>query len=169
MIDKIKNLFNFNEKEKSFDAGSNTLIEKMEEEINRSKNVRSAYGNTTSHLGQRSFMFSNDCDDVRKQQFTVCMDTLLKSLKNEIVLQPLLARVIRNAANGVLKEGISFRCIHKDTRDLRKEKQLEKSFYELIKNSGYLDNEFIEEIIMNLIKYSNAFILPRRVTNEKTG
>lgn len=105
------------------------------------------------------------CKDTKRFKY-MCknMDELLDKVKEEITVQPLLARVIRNISKGVLKNGYKFEC--SDQRDIKREKKIKKYFDKILTDSGYEENEFLQEILINLIKYSNAFLKPIR--DEKT-
>ncbi|MGL6098142.1 MAG: hypothetical protein ACRC0G_00820 [Fusobacteriaceae bacterium] len=125
--------------------------------------------NASAVLGRHSTLesetlFFTNCKEAKRQRF-MCenMDELLEQIKTEITTQPLLARVIRNISKGVLKNGYSFYCINR--RDSEIEKEMKKRFDEIIYNSGYEESEFLQEVLMDLIKYSNAFVKPIR--NEK--
>ncbi|MGL5715870.1 MAG: hypothetical protein ACRCX2_22825 [Paraclostridium sp.] len=110
-------------------------------------------------------LFFTNCKETKRQRF-MCenMDELVEKIKSEITTQPLLARVIRNVSKGVLKNGYSFYC--ENTRDVTAEKEMKKRFDELVYNSGYEESEFLQEVLMDLIKYSNTFVKPIRDKNN---
>lgn len=126
--------------------------------------------NASSVLGksktiENESLFYTNCKEAKRQKF-MCenMDELLEQIKTEITTQPLLARVIRNISKGVLKNGYSFYCVNQ--RDTVIEKEIKKKFDEVIYNSGYEETEFLQEILTDLIKYSNVFVKPIR--DDKT-
>ncbi|MGL5315220.1 MAG: hypothetical protein ACRCX2_19725 [Paraclostridium sp.] len=126
--------------------------------------------NASSVLGKSKSLeldssFYTNCKEAKRQK-AMCenMDELLDQIKSEITTQPLLARVIRNISKGVLKNGYSFYCVNQ--RDTNIEKEMKKKFDSIIFESGYEETEFLQEILMDLIKYSNVFVKPLR--DEKT-
>ncbi|MGL6098034.1 MAG: hypothetical protein ACRC0G_00275, partial [Fusobacteriaceae bacterium] len=156
--DSLMSLFsNQNTENLTQDASKKDLMDK-----NLQINASSIIGR--SNTLESETMFFTNCKEAKRQRF-MCenMDELLEQIKTEITTQPLLARVIRNISKGVLKNGYSFYCVNK--RDSAIEKEMKKRFDEVIFNSGYEETEFLQEILMDLIKYSNAFVKPIR--NEK--
>lgn len=158
----IKDLF-FSE-----DTVQQPVIEDAKREDLPDKNLQQ---NASSVLGkaktiENETLFFTNCKEAKRQKF-MCenMDELLDQIKNEITTQPLLARVIRNISKGVLKNGYSFYCVNQ--RDTVIEKEIKKKFDEIIYNSGYEETEFLQEILMDLIKYSNVFVKPIRDDKSK--
>ncbi|MGL5718669.1 MAG: hypothetical protein ACRCX2_37035 [Paraclostridium sp.] len=153
--DNLKKLFLSEEPTRKLsDAKKEDLTDK-----NLQSNASAIIGGS-SHLESETLFYSN-CKEAKRQRY-MCenMDELLEKVKSEITTQPLLARVIRNISKGVLKNGYSFYCENK--RDTNVEKEIKIRFDELIYNSGYEESEFLQEILMDLIKYSNTFIKPIR-------
>lgn len=156
---KIKNFFKdlfFSEDSEpvvSVDAKVNELPDK-----NMHNNAESVYGRS-SVLEEEVRFFLNCKQNIRQSYMCQNMDDLLDKIKEEITIQPLLARVIRNISKGVLKNGYNFEC---SERNPEIEKNIKKKFDNIISNSGYEENEFLQEALMNLIKYSNIFVKPVR-------
>ncbi|MGL5716026.1 hypothetical protein [Cetobacterium sp.] len=158
-MSKIFNLFKKKELEE-ITEDKNKAIEIQ----NKTANIKSAYGKNKSVFDNiYSHYFTGE--NARSYYMTQCMDTLVEDIKKELLEQPLLARVIKNISNSVIKDGISFKG--ETVRDLAKEKRVQDRFYKILKDSDYLDTDFIEECILNLVKYSNVFIIPKRDKNEK--
>ncbi|MGL5716466.1 MAG: hypothetical protein ACRCX2_25865 [Paraclostridium sp.] len=165
---KIKNLFKalfFSEDSEPvvvFDAKSTELPDK-----NLHNNAESVYGRSSS-LEQEVSFFATCKEKARQKYMCENMDPLLDKIKEEITVQPLLARVIRNISKGVLKNGYRFEC---SERNVEIESAIKRKFDNLLMESGYEENEFLQETLMNLIKYSNVFVKPLRsgTTNKLIG
>lgn len=156
---KIFNLFKKRELEViTSDKNKNIEIQ------NKTSNIKNVYGKNESAFDR---LYSNyfTGDETRKYYMTKNMDKIIEDIKKELLDQPLLARVIRNISNGVIKDGITFEGATE--RNFAKEKKVRDTFYKILKESDYLEGDFIEECIMNLIKYSNTFIIPKRDKTEK--
>lgn len=162
----IKNLF-FSDDDFEIETVNKDAKKEELPDRNLESNAEKVYGKA-SHIDPSSLFFIG-CKEARRQKY-MCenMDELLKKVKSEITEQPLLARVIRNISKGVLKNGYKFEA---SERDSAKEKAVKKKFDEILINSGYEENEFLQEALMNLIKYSNVFVKPIRdpQTNKLIG
>lgn len=144
------------------DAKSAELSDK-----NLHNNAESVYGKGST-LQSEVLFYANCKEKLRQKYMCENMDALLDKIKEEITVQPLLARVIRNISKGVLKNGYKFECAERNTE---MEAAIKRRFDNLLINSGYEESEFLQEALMNLIKYSNIFVKPLRdgQTNKLIG
>ena len=161
---KIFKIFRRKENEDILSEDLKKKESKNTEINNKTTNIKNVYGRNNSVFDNiySSYLSS---EDSRRQYMTKNMDKLIESIKKELLEQPLLARVIRNISNNVLKDGISFQG--KMKRNFEKENKVRDKFYKILKDSDYLDDDFIEECILNLVKYSNVFLIPRRGIDNK--
>lgn len=156
-------IFNFFKKKQLIEVTTDEKSKTIEVQ-NKTANIKSAYGKNKSVFEN---VYSNyiSGDNGRQYYMTKNMDKLIEEIKKELLDQPLLARVIKNISNSVIKEGISFNS--KNERNFEKEKKVKARFDKILKDSDYLDTDFIEECILNLVKYSNVFIIPKRNIDNK--
>jgi hypothetical protein len=165
MFDILNNWLKGENLETPKNISSDVEESKLTEIINRSTVAKKVYGSPQSMFGEGYQFFIGDEKSERRNLMCTNMDTLLYELKKEITKQPLLGRVIRNISKGVLKNGYTFKSPNRN--NLKKEQQVLNRFNEIIQNTSYEELEFIQEILSNLIKYSNAFIVPIRDENKK--
>lgn len=157
MFNRIKELFTIDKNAKNIPA---VIKEKHEEVKNHSRVV-------TKTLGSFQSMHTNEyisiCGNDREIMLTKNMDRLIEIIKDAIVKQPLLHRVIANISQKVINNGYTFTSVGGNQEKIKK---VENRFKEILKQSNYTDKSFFKENILNLIKFSNSFVVPFR--NEKT-
>lgn len=98
----------------------------------------------------------------RKRLMTKNMDKLIDVVKEETSKQPYLIRTIFNMNSKVSKTNFKFVGNSKD-----KVVKVALEFQKILKNSNYNETIFFNELLSNLVKYSNSFLIPFR--NVKTN
>lgn len=153
MIQWLQNIFNSDKK-------SNAVNEHTEDLTNQKKMLASVHGKYESFY--TLFDFPTDYVSKRKTYMTKNMDELIHMIKKEVNSQPLLTRTIANITGKISNTNYSFKGLNKD-----KIKKVEYKFAEIIKSSNYNDKVFFKTLLLNLVKYSNSFLIPFKDKNEK--
>lgn len=153
MLNWFQNVFNSDKK-------SNEIIEHNEELNNQKKMLTSVHGKYETF--ESLFEISTEYNSKRKVYMTKNMDQLIEKIKKEVNSQPLLTRTIANITGKISNTKYSFVGLNKE-----KIKKVEAKFAEILKNSNYNDKVFLKTLLLNLVKYSNSFLLPFRNKEQK--
>lgn len=153
MLNWFQNVFNSDKK-------NNEIIEHNEELTNQKKMLTSVHGKYESL--ESLFEGSTEYNSKRKYYMTKNMDQLIDKMKKEVNSQPLLTRTIANITGKISNTKYAFVGLNKD-----KVKKVETKFAEILKNSNYNDKVFLKTLLLNLVKYSNSFLLPFRNKEQK--
>lgn len=153
MLKWLQTMFNSDKK-------NNMVDEHIEDLANQKKMLASVHGKyeTFNNL----FDYSKDYNSKRKNYMTKNMDELINMIKKEVNSQPLLTRTIANITGKISNTNYSFKGLN-----IKKVKEVETKFAEIIKNSNYNDKVFFKTLLLNLVKYSNSFLIPFKDKEEK--
>lgn len=156
MINQIKNMFSsfINSEDKKEQVVKKTIS--PEEAINNKKKVLTSIHKSSASDIDYSFYLVNNFREQRKNFMTRNMDELIHIIKEESAKQEYLARTISNITGKISKKQYIF-----VGNNPEKAKQVSDKFKEILKNSYYNENSFFKELLINFVKYSNNFTIPK--------
>ena len=160
MINQIKNMFSsFINSEDKKEPITKTIS--PEEAINNKKKVLTSIHKSSASDIDYSFYIVNNFREQRKNFMTKNMDELIHIIKEESAKQEYLARTISNITGKISKKQYIF-----VGNNPEKAKKVSDKFKEILKNSYYNENSFFKELLINFVKYSNNFTIPKFENNK---